>query len=258
MVNNAVDHGVCRLSVIPVMQSPGWSGAQLTQLLFGEHYRVMERTASGWLRIHAPIVEQEGWIYSGHHHSIESAYYDQILQSDFRITTEIASTLLYRKSTVNIVIGSIVPLSAGELFKVEEQLAFNGEAKALSQRRDGEFIGTIASRFLNVPERPGGRSPHGIDPDAWIRMVYRIAGYPISGTGLVQAGTPVEMDEALPGDLVILLSEKQSRAGILLAGSRVIHCHGFIRIDPLSGVNLQETPAVKRPWQVTDVRRIVH
>lgn len=252
-----MDHGVCRLSAIPVMQSPGWTGAQLTQLLFGEHYAVLERTTSGWLRIHAPILAMDGWINAGHHHAIEQAYYEQIGQSDFRITTEIASTLLYRKSTINIVIGSIVPLSAGELFKVEEQLAFNGEAKVLSQRRDGEFICSIASRFLHAPERPGGRTPHGIDAEAWLRLVYRIAGFPID-TGLEQGGTPVEPDEALPGDLVILSSGKQSRAGILLAGSRVIHCQGFVRIDPLAGLVLQESPMVNKPWHVTDVRRIRH
>lgn len=256
MVNKAIDFGVCRLAAIPLMQSPGWTSVQLTQLLFGEHYVVLDRSASGWIRVHAPVVEMEGWMNADHHHPIEHAYYEQILQSDFRITTDIASTLLYRKSPMTIGIGSIVPLSAGELFKVEEQLAFNGEAKALSQRRDGEFICTIATRFLNVPERPGGRTPFGMDADAWIRLVFRIAGYPIGIVPIEQAGKQVEPADALPGDVVVVASGKQMRSGILLNGSRVIHCSGCVKIEMLTDGVLQEIPARKTPWKMSEVRRI--
>ena len=256
MVNNAVDYGVCRLSAVTVMQSPGWSGTQITQLLFGEHYVVLERAASGWLRIHSPVVDKEGWIQSAQHHSIEQQYFNLITQSDFRITTEIASTLLYRKSTVNINIGSVVPLSVGELFKVEEQLAFNGEAKVLSQRRDGEFICTIAARFLNVPERAGGRTPQGIDAEAWIRLVYRIAGYPLDAQSLNASGKGIEPLEALPGDLVVLSSGKQTRPGILISGFRVIHCEGLVRIDPLNDGALTDGQSRPTGWNVGEYRRV--
>jgi len=256
MVNSPVDYGVCRLSAVTMMQAPAWTAPQVTQLLFGEHYEVLERSASGWVRIHSPVVETEGWILASQHHAIEAAYYNLICQSDFRITTEMASTLLFRKSAININIGSVVPLSAGELFKVEEQLAFNGEAKMLSQRRDGEFICSMALRFLNVPERRGGRTPQGIDAEAWIKLVYRIAGYPLGGLSLLTVGKPVEPENAIPGDLMVLSREKQVRVGILLPGSRLIHCSGFVRADALKGGMVDEGQGFGGGWMVTDVRRI--
>ncbi len=38
-------------------------------------------------------------------------------------------TVLYKKSPLTIVMGSVVPISNSELFKIEEQFAFNGESK---------------------------------------------------------------------------------------------------------------------------------
>ena len=43
--------GVCRLSVVPVMQSPGWDAPLADELLFGEPYRTVDVNPGGWLRI---------------------------------------------------------------------------------------------------------------------------------------------------------------------------------------------------------------
>ena len=73
--------------------------------------------------------------------------------------------------------GSIVPISGSELFKVEEQFAFNGESKSLGQRRDMEFIRQMARRYVGAPYLAGGKSPFGIDAPGLLHMVFRIAGY---------------------------------------------------------------------------------
>jgi hypothetical protein len=149
-----IDFGICRLSIVPMRPDPG-AGAQNSQLLFGEHYSVISQSKDRrWLQVTTPD-ETTGWIDRLQHHSISQEYFNQVSLADFKVTTDIVSTILYKKSQMTIVMGSIVPISGSELFKMEEQFAFNGEAKSLGQRRDFEFIKTIATRYLNAPQLPG-------------------------------------------------------------------------------------------------------
>src|SRR4249920_1319892 len=159
-----IDFGVCRLAVVPVRNGPGDAAEQVTQLLFGDHYEVNGLSPEKkWISIKIMTDHGEGWIDAGQHHSITPEYLEQINQADFKITMDIASTLLYKKSPMTIVMGSIVPISTSELFKIEEQLAYNGESKSLSQRRDFEFLKTITLKYMNAPYQWGGKSPFGID-----------------------------------------------------------------------------------------------
>jgi hypothetical protein len=251
-----IGFGVCRLATVSVMKSPEWTSPQLTQLLFGEHYLVISKAKQGWLEIFAPVTSISGWIRFEQHHDIVEEYYRQIEHSDFRITTDVASALLYRKQPLTVVVGSLVPLNSTELFKVEEQLAFNGEAKILNQKRDAEFLESIAVKFLNAPERSGGRTPFGIDSDAFIKLVYRLAGYTLTSSFTnMQKNTPaVEFESMKSGDLVYLSASKKTHHGICLSGGRVIHCQGFVRIEALQD-NYMITESQK--WMLTDVRRIL-
>ena len=58
-----LDYGVCRLSVVPVRAEPDDRSEQVTQLLFGDHYEVIESQNSGmWLRVRIFADQYEGWI----------------------------------------------------------------------------------------------------------------------------------------------------------------------------------------------------
>ena len=251
-----IGFGVCRLATISVMKGPEWTGPQITQLLFGEHYLVMSKTRQGWLEIHAPVIDISGWIRHEQHHDIVEEYFRQIEHSDFRITTDVVAPLLFRKQPLTVVIGSLVPLNSAELFKIEEQLAFNGETKIQNQKRDSEFLESIAMKFLNAPESAGGRTPFGIDSDAFIKLVYRLAGFPINSTlaNLQKNSSAVEFDSVKPGDLVYLNAGKITHHGIYLTGGRVIHCQGYVRIETLQD-NYLNTETQK--WMLTDIRRIL-
>lgn len=134
-------YGVCRLNLVAVRHEPSFSSPWCTQLLFGDHYQVIaETTDKRFLRIKIYADGVEGWIDSRQHHDISSGYFDYLCRAEFKITTDITSSILYNKSTIIIIMGSIIPISSAELFRMEEQFAFNGEAKSLGQYRDAEFL----------------------------------------------------------------------------------------------------------------------
>jgi gamma-D-glutamyl-L-lysine dipeptidyl-peptidase len=234
-----VSYGVCRLSVVSVRKEQSHQSLQVTQLLFGDHYEVVqESTNHNWLRISVYFDGSSGWIERKQHHGISKEYFEQINTSDFKITTEVCSTILYKKSPISILMGSIVPISQSELFKMDEQFAFNGESKSLGQKRDFEFLKSISLKYLNVPEQEGGKSPFGIDGYGLIQMTYKIAGYPISRVveDLVSHGKVVkDIRDAKRGDVVLVASRKQGKisAGLLMEDNKLLHADGRVRIDQL-------------------------
>ncbi len=99
------DFGVCRLSAVPVLSEPKVSVA-VSQLLFGDAYEVIDRSkARRWLQIKIYFDETEGWIDLNQHHSISQDYFQQITHADFKITTDIVSTILYKKKSATDFVG---------------------------------------------------------------------------------------------------------------------------------------------------------
>jgi gamma-D-glutamyl-L-lysine dipeptidyl-peptidase len=233
------DYGVCRLAVISIRKEHNDFSEQISQLLFGDHYEVLNHSKDKrWLYIRIAFDQCEGWLDAKQHHSISKEYFEQINLTDFKITTEITSWILYKKNPLSIVMGSIVPISASELFKMEEQFAFNGESKSLGQRRDFDFLKSIALRYLHSPYQWGGKSPFGIDASGLVQMIFKIAGYNLhrEANKQLHQGKPVQdIGEARPGDIAFFQDNegKLIHTGILLDDDKIIHSSGRVRVDHL-------------------------
>lgn len=258
-MENGYGFGICRLPVVPVMQGPGWAFQRADEMLFGEPYRITGPSSDSWLPISCSDMKlagaADGWIHTMHHHGISADYYALLISSDFRIATEPAALLLFQKIPMTVLRGSLVPLSAGELFKVEEQLAFNGEAKVLSQRRDAEFLCELAKSLIGVAELPGGRTPFGMDPVGWVTQCIRLAGIPV-GTGiksLRRLGEVSEADQPEAGNLCFLERGADVRPGFALSGGRVIFCDGTIHPEVLDG-SLRSSGG---SWALLEARKVV-
>jgi len=259
-----LDYGVCRLALVSVRNSPNGDAKQISQLLFGDHYEVLKKADGGnWLFIKIHFDGLEGWIDAEQHHSISYEYFEQINHANFKITIDLSCNILFKKSPITILLGSIVPISNSELFKMEEQFAFNGEAKSLGQKRDVEFIKSTAQKYLNAPYLSGGKSPFGIDAAGLVQMVFKVTGYtlPHSVKGLWTEGVPVKsLSEALPGDLAFFSRKKEgvSHVGILLNDAKIIHAFGRVRVDHLLEEGIMRADSKIYTHQLKGIRRIVN
>lgn len=255
------DFGICRLAIIPVFEKPTYQALQCNQLLFGEHYEVTG-AKDNWLSISTAFDKTGGWIQSPQHHSISREHFEQINTSDYKITTDISSTLLYNKNPLTIAMGSIVPISNSELFKAEEQLAFNGESKSLSQKRDVEFLKNILSKYFHSPFHPGGKSPFGIDAPGLVQMAFKICGYKLPRTAeqQVNVGTHIDnFDVATPGDIVILkrTSSHEIISAILYSAGKIILMDGYARLELIDAKGIKPIGHKKYTWEIQDIRRVI-
>lgn len=260
---NILGRGVCRLSIVPVRAEASDKSEMVTQLLFGDHYSVIGATEGGnWLQIRIFFDGYEGWIDAKQHYAILDEYFEQISHSDYKICLDVSATILYKKHTVPIVIGSILPISTHELFSPEEHLAFNGESKSLGQKREFDFVKQVSHKYLNAPYLWGGKSPFGIDCSGFTQQVFKICGYALKRDAWQQAqqGMPVNgLSEAQPGDLAFFTrkSDKISHVGIILENQCIIHASGKVRIDALDEEGILNVDSNTRSHRLVEIRRIL-
>jgi cell wall-associated NlpC family hydrolase len=161
-----------------------------------------------------------------------------------------------------ILLGSMIPISSSELFKMEEQFAFNGEAKNLGQKREYEYLRTVAFKYFNTPYHWGGRSPFGIDCSGFTQMVYKICGYKLFRDSWQQGSQGKyfkSVTEGKPGDLVFFKNEEEqiNHVGILLEGDRVIHASGRVRVDHVDDQGILNGDTKSYSHVFSHVRRII-
>ena len=258
-----IDHGVCRLALVSVRKDPNDLSQQVTQLLFGDHYEVTnvsEDKKWTYIRIHADLYE--GWISEKQHHSITKEFFVQINHANYKISTDLTSSLLYKKSPLTILIGSIVPISNSELFRMEEQFAFNGESKSLGQKRDFEFLRFIAFKYLNAPYQWGGKSPFGIDCSGFTQLIFKISGYQLLRDASQQAnhGKKVkDISDAQPGDLAFFKNTEGQivHVGLILEDEKIIHASGKVRIDHLMEEGILNSESKIYTHYLASIRRIL-
>jgi hypothetical protein len=257
------DYGVCRLAIVAVRSKPQHDAPMISQLLFGDHYEVLRKSEEGrWVYIKIHFDDTEGWIDGEQHHSISREYFDQINHANFKITTDLTCSILYKKSPITILAGSIVPISNSELFKIEEQFAFNGEAKSIGQKRDVEFIKITSLKYINAPFLQGGKSPFGIDAAGLVQMVFKIAGYalPHSVSGQLTEGKKINsLEESRPGDLAFFSTQDKevSHVGIILNDNKIIHSFGRVRVDHLMDEGILRADSKIYTHTLKEIRRVI-
>lgn len=210
--------GICRLSVVPMRAVAKSDSSMVSQLLFGEHYTVLEEK-NNMLKIQLHFDNSEGWIIKNQHTSISEEYFNQVNLSDYKVCIDLSGTIYFQKKHVHILFGSVLPITTNELFKLEEQVAFNGESKSLSQKREFEYLREVMKKFINAPYLPGGKTPFGVDAGGFIQQVFKVCGYKLPRTieGQMKAGQDVaNVDDIIPGDLVF--SNEKSEAGCIFLG----------------------------------------
>ena len=231
--------GICRLGMVPVRADSNDQAEMLSQLIFGDNYSVNNFSKDGkWINITIEFDQYEGWIDTKQHTEISEDYFDHINNTEFKISTDITSTILYKKRLIQIVSGSILPISSYELFEVNEQFAFNGASKNIGDRQGFDFMKQIIKNYMNAPYLWGGKTPFGTDCSGFIQQIFKLCGYKLKRDASQQyeQGTIVaSLTDARPGDLAFFKNEKNriSHVGVIMEDQHFIHASGYVRRDKL-------------------------
>lgn len=209
----------CALSLLPIRAQASHRSEQVTQLLYGESFKVLERR-DDWLLIRSEPDGYEGWVPAG---AEENAF------SEWEPTGLHCASLSGKRYWRGEYAGLLYP--GCPLPRIE---GMDYECRQTEPRLSVE---TVAPLFLHTPYLWGGRSPGGIDCSGLVQVVYRLCGIALPRDAYQQAecGTAVDFEECALGDLAFF-ANAQGRivhVGIVWKGGRILHAATQVRLDQL-------------------------
>ena len=250
-----MQYGICHLSIVPIRAIADDAGEMVSQLLYGEHFKVLEQRKK-WSRIRNAFDKSEGWISNQQFTLIPEDEYNGIEDlGTYRITSELISFIETENTVLlPIVLGSPIPKNC------LLQNSFDGSYSDGMQ--DKSEIVNKALLYLNAPFLWGGKTTFGIDGPGFTQMVYKINGYRLL-RGAKEQSTQGEalsfIEESEPGDLAFFDNNEGiiDHVGIIMENNYVIHSYGKVRIDRIDHTGIFNTETNTYTHKLRVIKKII-
>ena len=269
-----MEFGICLQSVVSMRREPDHRSEMVSQILFGELYRVLE-SGQEWIKIRLVYDDYEGWISHFNHAELEEQEFLRLFDAETPCTLDLVQLIQNetRKWIFPITAGSSLPGIEEFRFTIKEQVyVYDGQVSDPSELEEAESPQEImdikqamvhdAMIYLHAPYAWGGRSPFGIDCSGFTQMVYKMKKVKLQRDARQQAlqGEVVSLlDEAQPGDLAFFDDEEGNitHVGLLIDRNRIIHCSGKVRIDTIDYEGIYNDELHKYSHKLRLLKRII-
>lgn len=250
---------VCLNVFVPLRSAPSHKAEMLSQVLFGEKYRIIE-SIGHWHKIETIQDAYTGWIDIDH---LSNSLVDNNLPG-FVLNRPLAC---YKEDSTKLI------LEPGcEIFNPDfEQKTFTAGNEifratvdfSVSCIKTSESITETAARFMNSPYLWGGRIPSGIDCSGFVQLVYKIHDTRVPRDSWQQAeiGDNIGfIDETQPGDLAFFDDDagRITHVGMIFSSGLVIHASGRVRIDKIDHQGIYKHEIMGYSHKLRAIRRIIN
>ena len=249
-----MQYGLCHLSVIPLRLEPSDTSELVSQLLYGDFFKVLEHRKA-WSRIRLSFDKYEGWIDNKQFQLIKESAYKELQKETPTLSTDLVDFISDKNNQLYpILLGS----NLNGLSYLEHY--FEG-AKSKGKLNKSDIVNT-GLLYLNTPYLWGGKTPFGIDCSGFTQMVYKLNGFNILRDASQQASQGDALsfiEESSPGDLAFFDNNEGDiiHVGIIMENHRIIHAHGKVRIDLLDHSGIYNIDTQKHSHKLRVIKRIV-
>ena len=202
-----MEYGICNLAVIPLRAEPSDKSEQVSQILFGEAFEIVEWTER-WVKIITAYDNYEGWI--GRLQFVMLGYidYNSLMQVPPPITYR-AVTQAWKKPDNSVL---YLPAASSLVFLRGTTCHINNERfEIIGEIGETESIEITAKSFLNTPYLWGGRTHYGIDCSGFTQSVFKLRDVHLrrDASMQVEQGETVDfISDARLGDLAFLTTRR--------------------------------------------------
>lgn len=254
-----MSYGICHIALIPGRAEPSDKSEMVSQILFGEHYTVLEENKK-WCLIKIAFDSYECWIDKNQLHEINRKEFDELEVNNFPRCGDTAGAVYKHKDKerTNLTYGAILPwYHQGNIRLYSENYSFEGRLAKTGR----ENLINNAKKFLNTPYLWGGKSPFGIDCSGLVQVVYACAGVTLPRDAWQQAGAGEQVafvETARAGDLAFFDNSegKITHVGLIEEPGRIIHASGKVRIDKMDHQGIYQEENKKYSHNLRMIKRI--
>jgi hypothetical protein len=249
-----MQYGICNLSIIPLRFEPADPSELVSQVLYGEHFKILEQRKK-WSKIRLAFDKYEGWIDNKQFIQIEESIYDQLESESPILSSDLVEFVFDEQQ-------QLYPISLGSTLNALDLLKHNFEGKTISGIKPKSKIITTAFNYLNAPYLWGGKTPFGIDCSGFTQMVYKLNGHNILRDASQQAtqGEALSfIEESEPGDLAFFDNTEGNitHVGIIMEDNYIIHAHGKVRIDRLDHSGIYNAEKREHTHKLRVIKKII-
>lgn len=251
--------GICNLAIVPIRFEPSDKSEQVSQLLFGEHFKIIEQN-SKWTYVELAFDGYKGWIDNKQFQLISEVHFN--LLNDLPDVLS-ADLIEYIYNPIN----QLIPIAIGSSLSFLDndeinQAAFSFDGLKVCGKKDKSELIRTAFMYLNAPYLWGGKSPFGIDCSGFTQMVYKLNGYKLLRDASQQAnqGEPLSfIEESEPGDLAFFDNEDGNiiHVGIMMDNNYIIHASGKVRIDRLDHLGIYNVDTGRHTHKLRVIKKII-
>ncbi len=252
-----MEYGICNLAVIPLRAEASDKSEQVSQILFGEAFEILEWTER-WVKVITANDKYEGWIGRLQFVMLGHIDFNSLKQNPPPITYR-AVTQAWKKpdnTVLYLPVGSSLVFLKGTTCQIN-----NEEFEIIGEIGETANLDVIAKSFLNSPYLWGGRTHHGIDCSGFTQAVFKLQGIYLSRDAWMQAeqGTVVDfLAEAKLGDLAFFdnAEGKITHVGIMLNNEQIIHASGRVKIDRIDSQGIYSEEQKRYTHKLRIIKRV--
>ena len=230
---------ICRIAVAPLRKEPSDRSEIVSQLLFGDRVKVLEKTEK-WCFVSNLFDGYEGWMDYKQLEKISEQQFQDHQSYIYLAPAQFSNIVIGPNQTPYYLSpGSILPYyNNGICILGEKKFEVNFMPVIPNASDFDAEVESVAKFFENSPYLWGGRTLFGIDCSGFAQTVYKLTGIDIRRDASQQAEQGELVDflaSARTGDLAFFDNEegKIIHVGIMLGNDKIIHAAGFVKIDPI-------------------------
>ena len=249
-----MQYGISHLSVVSVRIAADSNSEMVTQLLYGEHFKVLE-SRKHFSKIRKTFDAAEGWVNNLQFCLIDEERYYKVHSSEKRYSADLVSSVETEK-------GILIPILMGSSVGNCRFLKHTFDGKSTDQNQEKTGLIPTSLYYLDAPFLTGGLTPFGLDSAGFTQMVYKVNGHALSRTPSQQAtqGEALSfIEESEPGDLAFFDNSEGEidHVGIILEDNYIIHAFGKVRIDRIDHTGIFNTETGSYSHQLRVIKKII-
>jgi hypothetical protein len=249
-----MQYGICNLSVIPLRFEASDASEMVSQVIYGDLFKVLEQRKS-WSKIRLAFDKYEGWI--------DNKQFLEITEDDYKTLN--SETLKLSTDLVEFIEDSdnqLYPITLGSTLNGLPLFNHNFDGSFTDIKNTKASLIETAFLYLNAPYLWGGKTPFGIDCSGFTQMVYKLNGHKLLRDASQQAtqGEALSfIEESEPGDLAFFDNNEGhiTHVGIIMKDNYIIHAHGKVRIDRLDHSGIYNAERRMHTHKLRVIKKII-